>query len=120
MLNKLKEKLANGEVAYGSWFSIFHEGAAEAMARSGIDWILIDTEHRATNPETVAKLVKAIGNKGAASLIRVAWNNVWLIKQALDMGAYGIVVPWVSTAEEAAKAVEYTRYMPEGLRGSMH
>nr|MBC8463288.1 2-dehydro-3-deoxyglucarate aldolase [Candidatus Bathyarchaeota archaeon] len=42
MLNKLKDKLANGEVAYGSWFSIFHEGAAEAMARSGIDWILID------------------------------------------------------------------------------
>ena len=76
MLNKLKEKIANGEVTYGSWFSIFHDGAAEAMAGSGIDWILIDTEHRAANPETVGNLVKTIGNKGAASLIRVAWNNV--------------------------------------------
>ena len=46
------------------------------MAGSGIDWILIDTEHRAANPETVGNLVKTIGNKGAASLIRVAWNNV--------------------------------------------
>jgi len=119
MLNKLKKKLAGGEVAYGSWFSIFHEGAAEALAGSGIDWILIDTEHRSANPETVARLVKAIGNQGAVSLIRVAWNNVWLIKQALDTGLYGIVVPWVRSAEEAAKAVEYTRYMPEGLRGSM-
>jgi 2-keto-3-deoxy-L-rhamnonate aldolase RhmA len=119
MLNKLKKKLADGEVAYGSWFSIFHEGAAEALAGSGLDWILIDTEHRAANPETVAKLVEKIGNKGATSLIRVAWNNIWLIKQALDTGAYGIVVPWVRSAEEAAKAVEYTRYMPEGLRGSM-
>ena len=45
MLNKLKEKIANGEVTYGSWFSIFHDGAAEAMTGSGIDWILIDTEH---------------------------------------------------------------------------
>jgi 2-keto-3-deoxy-L-rhamnonate aldolase RhmA len=119
MLNKLKKKLADGEVAYGSWFSIFHEGAAEALAGSGLDWILIDTEHRAANPETVAKLVEKIGNKGATSLIRVAWNNIWLIKQALDTGAYGIVVPWVRSADEAAKAVEFTRYMPEGLRGSM-
>jgi len=119
MLNKLKNKLAKGEVAYGSWFSIFHDRAAEVLANSDLDWILIDTEHRAANPETVAKLVMTIGNEGAASLIRVAWNNVWLIKQALDTGAYGIVVPWVRSAEEAAKAVEYTKYMPEGLRGSM-
>ena len=119
MLNKLKEKQAKGETTYGTWFSIFHEGAAEAMANTDLDWILIDTEHRAANPETVAKIVEKIGNKGATPIIRVAWNNVWLIKQALDVGAYGIVVPWVRSAEEAAKAVEYTKYMPEGLRGSM-
>jgi 2-keto-3-deoxy-L-rhamnonate aldolase RhmA len=119
MLNKLKEKLGKGEVVYGSWFSIFHHRAAEVLANTDLDWILIDTEHRAVDPETVGRLVKVIGNKGAASLIRVAWNNVWLIKQALDTGAYGIVVPWIRSAEEAAKAVEYTKYMPEGLRGSM-
>jgi 2-keto-3-deoxy-L-rhamnonate aldolase RhmA len=119
MLNKLKEKQAKGEITYGSWFSIFHEGAAEALAGSGLDWILLDTEHRAANPETVAQLVEKIGNKGASTLIRVAWNNIWLIKQALDTGAYGIVVPFVRSAEEAAQAVEYTKYMPDGLRGSM-
>lgn len=48
MLNKLKMKLGKAEVAYGSWFSIFHEGAAEALAGRGIDWILIDTEPRAS------------------------------------------------------------------------
>lgn len=119
MLNKLKEKQAKGETTYGTWFSIFHEGAAEVMANTDLDWILIDTEHRAANPETVAKIVEKIGNKGATPIIRVAWNNIWLIKQALDVGAYGIVVPWVRSAEEAAMAVEYTKYMPEGLRGSM-
>ena len=119
MLNKLKEKQAKGEITYGSWFSIFNEVAAETMAKTDLDWILIDTEHRAANPETVAKLVEKIGNKGATPIIRVAWNNIWLIKQALDTGSYGIVVPWVRSAEEAAKAVEYTKYMPEGLRGSM-
>ncbi len=119
MLNKLKEKLRKGEVTYGSWFSIFHEGAAEAIAGSGLDWVLLDTEHRAVNPETVGRMVKAMGSNGAASLIRVAWNNVWLIKQALDTGAYGVVVPWVRSPEEAARAVAYTRYMPEGLRGCM-
>ncbi len=76
MLNKLKEKLGKGEVVYGSWFSIFHHRAAETLANTDLNWILIDTEHRAVDPETVGMLVRTIGNKGATPIIRVAWNNV--------------------------------------------
>jgi 2-keto-3-deoxy-L-rhamnonate aldolase RhmA len=39
------------------------------------------------------------------------------IKKALDTGAYGIIVPWVSSKEMAENAVTYSRYPPEGLRG---
>jgi 2-keto-3-deoxy-L-rhamnonate aldolase RhmA len=54
---------------------------------------------------------------GALPLIRVVWNDMNEIKKALDTGAFGVVVPWVNSAEEAEKAVKYIRYMPEGLRG---
>ena len=55
--------------------------------------------------------------KGALPFIRPVWNDMNAIKQALDTGAWGLVIPWVNDAEQAKRAVSYTRYMPEGLRG---
>lgn len=54
---------------------------------------------------------------GALPFIRVVWNDMNEIKKALDTGAFGLVVPWVKSAEEAEKAVKYTRYIPDGFRG---
>jgi 2-keto-3-deoxy-L-rhamnonate aldolase RhmA len=65
----------------------------------------------------VDRLVRGVGSAGALPLVRVVWNDINAVKQALDTGAYGIVVPWVNTREEAENAVIYSRYAPEGLRG---
>jgi len=115
--NQVKEKLKAGKVAVGSWMSILNEDAARTVAESGLDWVLFDTEHGPPSFETVDKLVRAVGSSCALPLVRVVWNDINAIKQALDTGAYGIVVPWVNSKEEAKNAVTYSRYPPEGLRG---
>jgi len=115
--NRVKEKLRRGEVAVGSWMSILNPTAARTVASSGIDWVLFDTEHGPPSFETVDELVRGVSGAGALPLVRVVWNDINAIKQALDTGAYGVIVPWVNSKEEAEKAVTYCRYQPEGLRG---
>ena len=56
-------------------------------------------------------------SEGGCPLVRVVWSDINTIKQALDTGAFGVVVPWVNTKEEAERAVLYCKYPPEGLRG---
>jgi 2-keto-3-deoxy-L-rhamnonate aldolase RhmA len=115
--NFVKEKLRDGGIAVGAWMSILNPRAARAVASSGLDWVLFDTEHGPPSFETVDGLVRAVGGAGALPIVRVVWNDINAIKQALDTGAYGVVVPWVNTREEAENAVTYCRYAPEGLRG---
>jgi 2-keto-3-deoxy-L-rhamnonate aldolase RhmA len=115
--NHVKVKLRKGGVALGAWMSIPNPTTARVVASSGLDWLLFDMEHGPPSIETVDGLVRGVMGAGALPLIRVVWNDMNAIKKALDTGAYGLVVPWVNSAEEAEKAVKYTRYMPEGLRG---
>jgi len=117
MRNKVKEKLSKGGTALGAWMGILNERTVAAVTNSDLDWVLIDCEHGPTTMETLDRLVRAAGREGALPIARVVWNDMNAIKMALDTGAYGIVVPWVNSAEEAEKAVAYSRYMPEGLRG---
>lgn len=115
--NHVKENLKKGGVALGAWISVLNPRTARTVASSGLDWVLFDTEHGPAGIETIDGLVGAVMGAGALPLIRVVWNDINAIKKALDTGAYGVVVPWVNTKEEAEKAVAYTRYAPEGLRG---
>ena len=117
MRNHVKEKLRKGGVAMGAWMSILNQASDRIMAASGLDWILYDTEHGPPSFETVDRLVQGVMGAGALPLVRVVWNDMNAIKRALDTGAFGVVVPWVNSGEEAERAVAYTRYMPEGLRG---
>ncbi len=117
MINKVKERLGKGEVAVGAWMSILNQDAVRTVAASDLDWVLFDTEHGPPSFETVDRLIRNMDGSGAVPLVRVVWNDINAIKQALDTGAYGIVVPWVNSREEAENAVMYSRYAPEGLRG---
>lgn len=117
MKNHVKEKLKAGKVTVGSWMSVLNPSIATTVAGSGIDWVLFDTEHGPASFETVNSLVRAVCGVGAIPLVRVVWNDINAIKQALDTGALGIVVPWVNSREAAEAAVSYCLYAPEGLRG---
>jgi 2-keto-3-deoxy-L-rhamnonate aldolase RhmA len=109
--------LKAGKVAYGAGVGIGHPDSAEVMAGAGYDFLLLDTEHSPMDVSQVQTLLQAMSFSRTVPLVRVAWNDMVMIKKALDIGAYGIIVPWVNTKEDAIRAVQAIRYPPEGLRG---
>ena len=89
---------------------------AQVCAHAGFDVVLIDMEHGPISIETAYRMVMAVGTK-AEAWIRVACNDVALIKLALDAGAKVVMVPMVTTKAEAERAVAASKYPPEGIRG---
>ncbi|MHB1007332.1 MAG: HpcH/HpaI aldolase family protein [Chloroflexota bacterium] len=117
-LNTAKHLLKEGKPAIGTWMNFASVGAAEALAHTGWDWIVIDTEHGAIDHETMTSMFMAIGTTNTIPMCRVAWNDPMLIKRALDAGSYGVVIPMVNSPEEAKAAVEACKYPPEGIRSA--
>lgn len=114
---KLKEKLATGALSPGLWVSLLSPTACEAVADAGLDWVVVDAEHSPYNPETLLHILMAFNASPTVPLVRVAWNDPVLIKQALDMGWSGVLIPQVNTVEETRRAVAACRYPPMGNRG---
>ena len=115
--NHVKEKLKQGEPALGAWLSLPSVSSARIMARLGFDWLAVDVEHSAQSPVLMAEMIGAIVDAGAcAPLVRLPNHGVEWFKWALDAGAWGVIVPMVSTAEDARQAVEYAKYPPLGSR----
>jgi 2-keto-3-deoxy-L-rhamnonate aldolase RhmA len=118
MRNELKRRLKAGEQVYGSWITVESPMVTEMMSVQGFDYFVFDTEHAPLDILTVQGMMQAIRPDARTTpIVRVWWNDLVAIKRALDIGAYGIIVPWVNTREEAELAVKATRYAPEGLRG---
>jgi len=113
----LRQKLAAGERAPGACVTLSDPAVTEVMAGSGLDWVLVDTEHAPFSPESLASILMAFEGTQAVSLVRVGWNDQVLIKTCLDMGFGGVLVPQVASVEEAQRAVAACRYPPQGIRG---
>ncbi len=113
----LKQKLKNNELTIGSWIMMADSMSVEVMALAGFDWLVIDVEHTPINMETVKTLIITIQAHDMKALVRVSKNEEVVIKKVLDMGADGIIVPMVSSKEDAKMAVDYAKYPPVGKRG---
>ncbi len=113
----LKKKLKAGDACPGVWLRLPSPTVTEVIGGSGVDWVLMDDEHSACDPETLQHMLMALRGTETVALVRVAWNDPVLIKKALDMGWDGVVVPQVNSPEEARRAVEACRYPPAGKRG---
>jgi 4-hydroxy-2-oxoheptanedioate aldolase len=116
--NAFKHALAAGQLQIGLWSSLCSNMAAEIVADSGFDWILLDTEH---SPNEIPNLMAQMqaGMRGTATpIVRPAWNDAVLIKRILDIGAQSILVPFVQDPEEARRAVAAAYYPPTGMRGT--
>jgi len=87
------------------------------IAGAGFDWILLDCEHSPNDLESLLTQLQAAAPYPAHPVVRVPWNDMVNIKRVLDVGAQSLLIPYVSTAEEARAAVSYTRYPPAGARG---
>jgi 4-hydroxy-2-oxoheptanedioate aldolase len=89
----------------------------QALARTGVDWLMIDTEHAPIGIESVAALVAATGGTPATPIVRVRGTQAEWVKPVLDCGALGVVFPQIATRQEAEATVRAVRYAPAGRRG---
>ncbi len=115
--NRFKQALKAGRAQIGLWSSLSSSYTVEVIAGAGFDWLLLDMEHSPNDLESLLGQLQAAAPYPAQAVVRVPWNDMVAIKRVLDVGAQSILVPYVSTAEEAAAAVSYTRYPPGGVRG---
>jgi len=113
----LKDKLKAGDQTVGVWMGIPSPDVTLALAQMEFDWFVYDNEHSALNEQITQNLMMVTRGTDIVPLVRVAWNDPVLVKRALDIGAYGVIIPWINTKEEAIKAVQACKYPPEGIRG---
>ena len=89
---------------------------AEIFAGVGVDYVCVDQQHGVIDYDSMVPMFQAIGAEGSAPITRVLSNDPFAIMKALDAGAWGVIVPLISSAVDAASAVSACRYPPLGLR----
>lgn len=115
--NTVKRALREGRPTAGAWLALCSGISAEIMSRAGFDWLLIDMEHGHGDYQTLLAQLQGIEGSPTIPIVRVQWNDPAVIKRVLDLGAYGVMVPWVGNRDEAEAAVRAAKYPPEGIRG---
>jgi 4-hydroxy-2-oxoheptanedioate aldolase len=115
--NRLKAGLASGNTQFGLWLGIPDNSAAEILAGSGFDWLVIDHEHGAFGLGDILSHLQAIAPYDVAPIVRPVDADPALLKKLCDIGAQSFIVPMIDTAEQAAAVVRAVKYPPEGSRG---
>ena len=114
---EFKKQLRAGVPKLGLFLNSHSPTVAEQLAHSGYDWLLVDTQHGPMGYESLSGMLAGIANGGAKSLVRVGgYADRPGIQQALDMGADGVLVPYINNADEARQAVSCCRYPTAGTR----
>jgi len=115
--NAFKQALKAGRAQIGLWSSLSSNYSVEVTAGAGFDWLLLDMEHSPNDLESLLAQLQAAAPYATHPVVRVPWNDMVTMKRVLDVGAQSLLVPYVSSAEEARAAVAHTRYPPAGVRG---
>src|ERR1700733_12971452 len=115
-LEPFREKMLRGEVCFGTMITFYDPAISEALA-GDLDFVWIDAEHNAQSLESIQLHLMAVAGTPTFPVVRVGWNDPVLLKPVLDIGAPGVVIPLIRTAEAAKLAVAACRYPPEGIRG---
>jgi len=116
-LKRFRAKLARQEPVIGLWVTLESATITEMAVALGLDWVVIDAEHGHLDWREINEHLRAALRSDTVALVRLAERSTSLTKRALDIGADGVVIPWMETAEELRAAVEDCRYPPEGKRG---
>ena len=116
-MKNIKEELRAGRPSIGSWIQLPNASVAEIMGRAGFDWVAVDLEHGSFAIESLPDICRALELGGTVPFARVAQNSCKDIKQAIEAGAKGIIVPMIENRQEMEEAVAWAKYSPEGRRG---
>ena len=115
--NTLKSRIRDNKLTLGSWITLGHPAIAEIMTKAGFDWLTIDLEHSVITIREAEELIRVIRMGDGSAFVRLTSNDPHQIKRVMDAGASGIIVPMVTTPDEAFHAVQSVRYPPLGKRG---
>ena len=115
--NRILEALAKGQVPLGMQIYTGNPSMIEILAYTGFEFYMLDMEHSRVNVETMEHCIRAADAAGITTVVRVAENNPSLIRQSIEAGAQGVIVPHVKNREDARRAVASVRYPPEGKCG---
>src|SRR5271170_1188406 len=114
---EFKKQLRSGSPKFGLFVNSHSPTVAEQLAHSGYDWLLIDTQHGPMGYEKLSAMLSGVSNGGAKSMVRVGgYADRPGIQQSLDLGADGVLIPYINTAEEARQAISCARYPTVGTR----
>ena len=113
----IRERVLNKEFMAGTFLNLGSSLTAEITGKQGFDWVLIDLEHGSGDRQELLMQLQALEGTPAAPVVRIGGNDPVLIKRILDLGVSGLMIPYISTAEEARQAVAAMTYPPKGIRG---
>ncbi|MFO1397580.1 MAG: aldolase/citrate lyase family protein [Burkholderiales bacterium] len=116
-VNRFKRMLGESRTTFGAWLMSAHPTVTEAMGCAGFDFLVVDMEHTPVDTPQLVDHLRALDAAGCAGIVRLPWNDMVSVKRALDAGAQSLMMPFVQNAEEARRAVAFTRYPPDGVRG---
>ncbi len=116
-VNPFLQAIKSGEKQIGLWVSLGSNFAAEAISKTGFDWVLLDMEHCPSELGAILSQLQVFEASHRTPIVRPDWNDPVKVKRILDIGAQGLLFPMVQTVEEAETAVAATRYPPRGIRG---
>lgn len=121
MMNKIlddfRNKLKNNECVHGVFMKTGDPMFVEAASLGGFDYVILDTEHGPVSIENQQNNIRAAEARGAAPIIRLKDSDENTVGKALDIGAYGIQVPQINSAQDAERVVKFAKFYPYGMRG---
>jgi 2-keto-3-deoxy-L-rhamnonate aldolase RhmA len=116
--NRILTALKKGKIPLGMQVYTGNPSIIEILAYTGFDFYMLDMEHSRVNVETMEHCIRAADAAGITTIVRVAENDPSLIRQSIESGAQGVIVPHIETAQDARRAVDAIRYPPEGKCGT--
>ena len=117
MENAVLKKFREGRPSLGTFTAIGNPPAVESLRYTGLDYVIVDTEHTPAGIESAAAQIAAAPGAGLTALARANEISRTAVLRLLDVGAQGVVVPCVETVEEVRELVQYAKYTPLGNRG---
>ena len=116
-MTTLNERLSREDPVYGVFAKTNGPFIIEILGKAGFDFVILDSEHGPNSPRDMYPLILASRASGLFPVVRVSTLSETDITRALDLGVAGVQVPQLSTAEQAQKAVHWSRFAPLGSRG---
>tara|TARA_B100000745_G_scaffold295045_1_gene238736 strand:- start:221 stop:1036 length:816 start_codon:yes stop_codon:yes gene_type:complete len=114
--NLVLKKIRSREQTIGCFLGLGSPNVAELLAHSGFDWLVVETEHNGLDSAEIEQMLTSINVTETIPIVRVPSSDKVYTQRALDMGAMGVIVPMVKSAEEVSRIVQQTKYPPYGTR----